>query len=369
MPGPERAMEMLQVGLNFYAKAGITTAQDCATGKGAVKLLKAMQSQGLLPIDVIVWPVYLSADDEDIENIQADLKKRGRLRYGGIKLTVDGSIQGYTAYLSKPYYVQPGETKPICDKCYTSTAEHIFMSDETEASTPDLPENWEELHRGYANMKQEEIETWLKRCDEKNIQIQCHTNGDGATDMLIEAVKKVRGNNYRPDLRTTIIHAQTMRKDQLDVAAEHGLTPSFFPIHVFFWGDRHRDKFLGPDRAAQISPSRSALDRGIKITLHHDAPIAGIEMLTVAWTAVNRVTSGGKDLGPDEKITPFEALRAITADAAWQIFDEERKGTLEAGKLADLVILSDDPLAIEPMKIRDIKVMETIKEGVSVFKA
>ena len=369
MPGPERAMEMIDEGLRFYSQAGITTAQDCASGKGSIKLLETMDSQGKLPVDVIVWPIYKGLEDEEFEKVVADRTKRGRLRRGGVKLTVDGSIQGYTAYLSKPYYVQPGDTKPITDKCYTSTAERIFMSEETEASTPEIPENWHDLHRGYANMKQEEIDTWLKRCDEKNIQIQCHTNGDGATDMLIEALKKVRGNNYRPDLRTTIIHAQTMRQDQLDVAKEHGLTPSFFPIHVYFWGDRHREKFLGPERAAQISPSRSALDRGMKITLHHDAPIAGIEMLTVAWTAVNRITSGGKDLGPDEKITPFEALRAITADAAWQIFEEDRKGTLEVGKLADLVILSDDPLAIEPMKIRDIKVMETIKEGVSVFKA
>jgi len=369
MPSPERAMEMIEEGLSFYSQAGITTAQDCASGKGSIKLLETMDSQGKLPVDVIVWPLYKGLTDEEFEKVVADRTKRGRLRRGGVKLTVDGSIQGYTAYLSKPYYVQPGETKPFTDKCFTSTAERIFMSEETEASIPDIPKNLDELHRGYPNMKQEEVDTWLKRCDEKDIPIQCHTNGDGATDMLIEAVKKVRGDNHRPDLRTTIVHAQTMRQDQLDVAKEHGLTPSFFPIHVYFWGDRHLEKFLGPERAAQISPSRSALDRGIKITLHHDAPVAGIEMLTVAWSAVNRLTSGGKDLGPDEKITPFEALRAITADAAWQIFDEDRKGTLEVGKLADMVILSDDPLAIDPMKIRDVKVMETIKEGVSVFKA
>ena len=120
---------------------------------------------------------------------------------------------------------------------------------------------------------------------------------------------------------------------------------------------------------ARISPSRTALDRGIKFTLHHDAPIAGIEMLTVAWSAINRVTNGGQELGPEHRITPFEGLRAITADTAWQNFEEDRKGTLEAGKLADLVVLSDDPLAVDPMKIRDIQVLETIKEGKSIYLA
>ena len=105
----------------------------------------------------------------------------------------------------------------------------------------------------------------------------------------------------------------------------------------------------------------------MKITLHHDAPVAGIDMLTVVWTAVNRITSSGKDLGPEERITPFEALRAVTSDAAWQYFEEDRKGTLEQGKLADMVILTDDPLASDPMKIRDIKVLQTIKEGKAIY--
>ena len=92
-------------------------------------------------------------------------------------------------------------------------------------------------------------------------------------------------------------------------------------------------------------------------------------MLTVAWSAVNRVTTSGKELGPEHRITPFEALRAITADAAWQNFEEDRKGTLEAGKLADMVVLSDDPLAVNPMKIKDIQVLKTIKEGESIYTA
>jgi predicted amidohydrolase YtcJ len=369
MPTPEQAMEMIEAGLQFYAEAGITTAQDCAASRGTWQLLAAMEQKGQLPIDVITWPAFKGVDDESFDYIVAKRGSTGRLRFGGIKLAVDGSIQGYTAFLSQPYHVQPDNAHPTSDKCDTEQAERIFISAENEVYNPDLPLSADEGYRGYASMTQEQIDDWLKRCDDNGIQIQVHTNGDGATDMLIKAVEKVRADNPRPDLRTTIIHAQTMRDDQLDFAAKHGLTPSYFPIHVYFWGDRHRDLFLGPERAARINPARSALDRKLKVTLHHDAPIAGIEMLKVVWAAVNRVTTSGILLGPEERITPFEALRAITADAAWQNFEESRKGTLETGKLADMVVLSDDPLSGDPMAIKDVRIMETIKEGKTVYLA
>ena len=367
MPTPEQAMEMIMRGVKFYAQAGITTAQDGATGLGAVKLLRAMQEKGKLPIDIVAYPIYKGADDNLLDAIVTERKATGRFRLGGIKLTLDGSIQGYTAFLSEPYYVQPGTKAHTQDKCDGENAERIFVSPETQASKETTPSESTRKQRGYSNMSQQEVDEWIKRCDAKGIQILAHTNGDAATDILIKAVEKVRGAKTRPDLRTVIIHAQTMREDQLDFAAKHGLTPSFFPIHVYFWGDRHRDIFLGPERASRINPSRSALDRNMKITLHHDAPVAGIEMLNVVWTAVNRITSSGKELGPEQRVTPFEALRAITADAAWEYFEEDRKGTLEVGKLADMVILSDDPLALDPMKIRDIKVLETIKDGESIY--
>jgi predicted amidohydrolase YtcJ len=369
MPTPERAMEMIEDGLRFYAEAGITTAQDCATFKGTWHLLAAMERKGRLPIDVITWPMYKAVDDGAFDAIVSKRGATGRLRVGGVKLTVDGSIQGYTAFLTQPYHVQPDGMHPTPDKCDTEQAERIFVSPENEAYNPDLPLSAGEGHRGYASMTQGQVDSWIKRCDDNGIQVQVHTNGDAATDMLIKAIEKVRAKKPRPDLRTTIIHAQTMRDDQLDYSAKHGLTPSFFPIHVNFWGDRHRDLFLGSKRAARINPARSALDRKLKITLHHDAPIAGIEMLNVVWAAVNRVTTSGKILGPEERITPFEALRAITADAAWQNFEENRKGTLEKGKMADMVVLSDDPLSIDPMAIKDIRVMQTIKEGETIYLA
>ena len=260
-PSPEQAVAMLEEGLQHYAQAGITTAQDCASGKGTWQILAAMAQAGKLRIDVIAWPVWKGIDDATFDAIAAHQDDNGRLKLGGVKLTMDGSIQGYTGYLSQPYHVQPGNTPLTTDHCDGEEAECLFVSPENRTDTSeDLPTPGEG-HRGYPSMTQEQVDTWVRRCDAAGIQIQAHTNGDAATDMLIEAVKKARVDKPRPDARTTIIHAQTMRDDQLDFSAEHGLTPSFFPIHVYFWGDRHRDLFLGPERAARISPSRSALDR------------------------------------------------------------------------------------------------------------
>jgi predicted amidohydrolase YtcJ len=371
MPTPEQAMTMVEEGLRFYAEAGITTAQDCATFQGTWRLFSALEEQGRLPIDLIAWPRFNAVDDDAFDAIVARRGGTGRLRLGGIKLGLDGSIQGYTAFLSEPYHVEPVSGAIVPDKCDTERAERLFVAEDNEALAKEAGADagLGAGFRGYATMTQQQVEHWVRRCDDNGIQIQAHTNGDAATDMLLEAVQTVRAQKPRPDLRTTIIHAQMMRDDQLDVAARQGLTPSFFPVHVYFWGDRHRDLFIGPERAARMDPARSARDRGLKFTLHHDAPIAGISMLKVAWAAVNRVTTSGKELGPDERITPFEALRAITADAAWQNFEEDRKGTLETGKLADLVMLSEDPMAVDPMRIKDIQVLQTIKEGRTVYSA
>ena len=199
-------------------------------------------------------------------------------------------------------------------------------------------------------------------------QVLAHANGDAAIGMVIEAAGAAEEAHPGGDRRTTIIHAQTIREDQLDEVKELGLYLSFFPGHVFYWGDRHREVFLGPERAARINPMRSALDRVIPVTLHHDSPVTPPDVLTVVWAAVNRVTSGGCELGLEQRLTPREAVRAVTIDAARQLFEEEQKGSIEMGKVADLVVLSDNPLTVEPMAIRDIAVEETVKEGKTVFK-
>ncbi len=151
--------------------------------------------------------------------------------------------------------------------------------------------------------------------------------------------------------------------------AELGITPSFFVSHTYYWGDRHKAIFLGPERARRISPLKSALKRGIKFSIHSDCPVTPVSPLFCVFAAVNRVTTGGEILGPEYRLTPQEALRAVTIDAAWQTFDEKIKGSIEVGKLADFTILTENPLTVSPGKIKDIKVEEVIIEGRSVYKA
>jgi hypothetical protein len=364
----EKAADLVEEGLKRYAAEGITTAQDGASFPGTVALLRSLADEGRLPIDVVAYPIYKACSDSVVEVIARTWKNRGRFRLGGIKLVADGSIQGYTAYLSEPYFRRPGQEESEDAGCDSPVGMRVLLGDAATEPDGNKPATTS-ADRGYPGMSQEEIDKWLRIADEKGIPLLVHCNGDAAIDMLIQAAKDVRGENPRPDLRTTIIHAQTIRDDQLDFAASNGLVPSFFPIHVVFWGDRHRDLFLGPTRAARIDPARSALDRGMKVTLHHDAPIAHWGMLPVVSAAVNRETSSGMVLGPDERISNYEAFRAITKDAAWQYFEEHRKGTLEAGKLADMVILDRDPLEVAPENILDIRILETIKEGQTVFRA
>jgi predicted amidohydrolase YtcJ len=164
-----------------------------------------------------------------------------------------------------------------------------------------------------------------------------------------------------------VIHSQFIRPDQLDKYAEVGLIPSFFTNHAFFWGDVHV-RNLGEPRAFFLSPMKTARARGLRPTNHTDAAVTPPDPLFTIWTAVNRTSRSGRVIGPDERVTPLEALKATTINAAYQYFEEATKGTIEPGKLADLVILSDNPLTVDPARIAEIRVLETIKEGKTVYK-
>ena len=194
-----------------------------------------------------------------------------------------------------------------------------------------------------------------------------HCNGDAASDQLIRAVRAATEKHGPSDRRTIMIHAQTVREDQLDAMKELGITPSFFAMHTFYWGDWHRESVLGPERAARISPAASALKRGMRFNQHHDAPVALPSSIIILHSQVNRVTRSGKILGPEQRVSVMDALKSITIHAAWTHFEEANKGSLETGKLADLVILDKNPLKIEPMALKDLKVLETIKEGKTVY--
>lgn len=253
----------------------------------------------------------------------------------GVKLGQDGSLQGYTGYLTAPYYKQP---------------------------------EGKEGYSGYPIRSREKMVEMVTAWHRAGYQVAVHGNGDASIDDILHAFRIANQLFPRTGTRHRIEHCQTPREDQLATMRELGVTPSFFVGHVYYWGDRHRDIFLGPERASRISPLKSALDHGLKFTIHNDTPVTPVDPLLLVWCSVNRVTRDGKVLGPEQRIGVYEALAAVTRDAAWQSFEEDTKGTIEPGKLADLVILAENPLTADPMRIKDIPIIETIVGGRTVYR-
>ena len=259
----------------------------------------------------------------------------GRYKDGGIQLMLDGSPQGKTAWLAEPYHV--------------------------------IPEGQPADYRGYPSMTAEQVSGMLDAAFANGWQVLAHCNGDAATEQFVECVGAAVAKHGPADRRTVMIHAQTVRDDQLDRMAAIGMVPSFFSSHVYYWGDYHRDSVLGPARAARISPMRSAARRRLRFNIHNDAPVVPPDILRLVWSAVARKTRSGETLGLDQAITVEEALRAVTIDAAWAHFEEDAKGSLAPGKLADLVVLGADPTAVDVDAIPDIPVLATLKEGGVVY--
>jgi hypothetical protein len=208
----------------------------------------------------------------------------------------------------------------------------------------------------------------VKKFHRAGMQIAIHGNGDATIDDIIYAVDMAQKECPRDDHRHMLIHCQTARYDQLDEMKRLGITPSFFSAHAYYWGDRHYNIFLGPERACRQNPARSALDKGLRFTIHLDTPVTPINPLLLVWSAVNRLSTGGNLIGEDERISALQALRATTIDAAWQIFQEDNRGSVEVGKLADLVILSDNPLTVDKGQIKDIRVEQTFVGGRRVYQ-
>lgn len=326
-------LDDLVAGLAAYASEGVTTVQEGNAQPGGVALLQAAAEAGLLNVDVVVYPGVRSDDLTAVSGMPFG-RYQNRLRFGGVKMMLDGSPQGKTAYLTHPYHVPPpGQTDD---------------------------------YRGYPTHGDDHVNAMFAAYLGARIPILAHANGDAAADQLINAVSRA---NPTADHRTVMIHAQTAREDQLDQMQALGIIPSFFSAHVFFWGDWHRDSVLGPERGSRISPTRSAWDRQMPFTVHNDSPVVPPDIIRLIWATTNRKTRSDQVLGADQRLTTFEALSAVTRMAAYQYFEEDSKGTLETGKLADLVILSRNPLTMDPEDLLDLEVDETWSRGERVYAA
>ena len=318
--------------MDIYARNGITTAQDGASSPETISLMQAADARGMINLDIISYPIGQNGLDKNLDSINFG-NYQGRLKIGGIKLILDGSPQGKTAYLTEPYY------KP--------------------------PHSESDSYRGYPLIPQLEVSKWVKKYADLNIPIMAHANGDAAADMLIKAVKDA---DITSDHRTIMIHAQTVREDQLDQMKELRIIPSYFSTHTFYWGDWHRDSVFGKNRAMRISPTKSSLNRNMPFTVHNDAPVVPPDMIRLLWSTTNRKTRSGEVLGEEQKISTYSALEAITINAAYQHFEDDIKGSIEVGKLADLVVLSEDPLSISSDQLLTLKVIATYSHGKEIFK-
>jgi predicted amidohydrolase YtcJ len=230
------------------------------------------------------------------------------------------------------------------------------------------PDGQKQGYAGYpAIPNNADVEKIVDNAFANNWQLKFHTNGDAAADQAIEAIRKASIKHGKKDRRNILIHGQLIRMDQLDSIKKYDIVASFFPMHTFYWGDWYKE-IIGPDKAQQISPTKSALKKGVRITTHTDAPVALPNLMMIVHTAVNRTSRSGTIMGPDERLTPYEALQSITSWSAFQFFEEKTKGSFAIGKLADMVVLDNNPLKVDKAKIKDIKVLETFKEGKSIYK-
>lgn len=293
----------------LYLSRGITFAQNGLADAAAIRALGPVMRYGLVPVRLSIWP---DADaQQQITQGRLSFPEGERSYRGAVKLVSDGSLQGYTGFLGQPYF--------------------------------SVPEDYPAEYLGFPTLSEQALAEQVTRFHCQDLQVAIHANGDAAIAMSLEAIAAAR--TQCPDIKQqpVIIHAQMATSEQLQRMAELDVIPSFFNTHVYYWGDRHRDIFLGPERAERISPLAEADQQGLPFTLHSDSPVVPFQPLQLVWNAVHRQTASGQLLGAEQAVSVERALKAVTVDAARQLGVENEVGQLRPGLRADLVWLDRDP--------------------------
>lgn len=325
-----------EAGQALYLRYGYTTAQEGRATPAIDGVWESLAGKDRIKLDVVAYPDIESAD-QAMRSPFVGRDYRHGFRIGGVKLNQDGSPQGKTAWLTQPYFKPPHGQKPG--------------------------------YQGYPAFTEEQVMGFVDKAYANHWQIMSHVNGDAAVDQYIRAVRAAEQKYGKADRRPVAIHAQTCREDQIAAFKELGIFPSLFPMHTFYWGDWYMNSVLGPERARNISPTGWVMKRGMMFSSHHDAPVAFPDSMRVLSATVTRVARGsGEVIGPEHRVSPLVGLKAMTLWPAYQHFEEATKGSIEVGKVADFAVLSANPLKIDPTKIAEIKVLETIKGGHSVYR-
>jgi predicted amidohydrolase YtcJ len=334
---PEQEIAWTKAGQMLYAEAGVTTAHEGATSLAPLETMKRASDAGANIIDIIAYPFITEVDNILKEfPLSAWGKYDQRLKIGGVKVTIDGSPQGKTAVFTTPYL----------------------------NGGPGGEANW----TGELTFSQDMVNQMVKKVYDLQVPLNLHANGDGAIDAFLKAHEFAAADDLTKDRHVTMIHAQFTRKDQIPKYVEYKIRPSFYTLHTYYFAEAHIAN-RGKEQAMYISPMRDAIDAGLHPTNHTDFVVAPLDQMFMLWSAVNRISRAGAEIGADQRVTPIEGLKAMTIWAAEQYGEQASKGSLEPGKLADLVILDQNPLRVDPAQIKDIRVVETIKEGKTIFRA
>ena len=331
----ERMFQLLDRSQELYKRQGYTSILEMAATPELVAAFKAYAHAGKLDIDLSAAVMAVMQTAAKTAK-QTSAGYHERFRVAGGKVNLDGGSPGRTAYLREPYFIQDAGV------------------------TPD--------YRGYSSInKQEDLDQMVASFYKLKVPIFIHALGDAAIDQAIRAVSGAQKTYPRDNIRQQLIHLQVFKEDQMEALKELDVSLSFQNTHNFYFADFHAAQTLGPERTEKLCPMGTAWKEGFNVTMHHDSPVHPVSQLDLIWIATNRTSRSGKLYGAQERLSVYQALQASTINAAWQFFEEQSKGSLEVGKLADLVILDSNPIKVSKESIRQIRVLQTIKEGRTVW--
>ena len=310
---------------------GVTTAADLANDYSdeSVSSLQAATAREDFPLRIVAAFFGLGIDPRaGVEQVRTRQQlNHAKLRFGPVKLMTDGSIQAFTARVKWPGY-------------------------------------YDGHPNGIWNIAPAQLNDVVAAYHEAGLQLHIHVNGDEASEVAIAALSAALASKPRPDHRHTLQHLQMADEAQFRRIRALDLCVNLFANHIFYWGDIHHDVTMGPERAHRMDAAASALAYGVPFSLHSDAPITPMAPLFTAWCAVNRLTASGRVLGPNQRISVSDALRAVTLGAAYTLHIDDEVGSIEVGKRADFAVLADNPLELPPEALKDVRVAGTMVGGV-----
>jgi predicted amidohydrolase YtcJ len=328
-----------EAGIRAFGKlcvrAGVTTATDLAStlGEDEVATQLRLTGESTYPVRIVPLLRLLGITPKAAVERATALRQRSseNLRMGRIKVVADGSIQGFSARMRWPGY-------------YNGAPNGLWYT------------------------APEAIAQCYQLALAAGVQVHTHTNGDEATDMALDCMQRALTSQSGPDHRFMLQHCQLADAAQYQRIKALGMGVNLFSNHTYYWGEQHRAVTVGPERAERMNACRTALDTGVGMAIHSDAPITPMAPLFTAWCAVNRLTAEGRLLGAAQRINVAEALYAITMGAAWSLHLDGEIGSIECGKRADFCVLDTDPFTVQPEALKDVGIWGTVQGG-RVFKA